>query len=164
MICDSVIKVLKRRKSVYLIRNGGSAADAQHIAAEFEGTFYHHRRAISVMALTTNTSTLTAISNDIGCGDVFVRLVQAHVRKGDALIAISTSGMSTNVVRAARAARKGGALVIGFTGIGGGLLKNHCHRILCVPADDTARIQECHGLAGHILAEVVEHAFLRRRV
>lgn len=159
----ALIAALRRGNAIYLFGNGGSAADAQHFAAELQGTFYvKKRRPLPVMALTTNTSTLTAIANDIAYEQTFSRQVEAHVRKGDAVIALSTSGRSKNVLAAAKAARRKGATVIGFTGEHGGPLKRLCDICFCAPSNDVARIQECHGAVGHILCEIVESALSKK--
>jgi len=155
-IADLVADRLRAGRRVYLAGNGGSAADAQHIAAELEGRYRRDRPALPVMSLTTNTSTLTAVANDFGYARSFARPVEAHVRKGDVVILISTSGRSPNVLAAARAARKAGATVVGFTGDSGGALRRLAHLCLRVPSDRTSSIQECHIAAGHAVCEVVE--------
>lgn len=157
-IAELLVKTLRAGRSVYLLGNGGSAADAQHFAAELEGKFTRRRRALPVTALTTNTSSLTAIGNDFNFKDVFSRQVDAHVRRGDVVIAISTSGRSPNVLAAAKAARRKGARVVGFTGANGRALRRLCDLTLVAPSTDTGRIQECHGVATHILCEAVEEA------
>lgn len=136
--------------------NGGSAADAQHIAAELTGRFFRDRRALPAMALHGNTSSLTAIGNDYGYDEVFAREVEAHGRKGDVLLAISTSGDSRNVVRAIETARDKGMTVIGLTGEHGGKMRDLCDACLCVPSRSTPRIQECHILIGHTICELLE--------
>ncbi len=143
---------------LYLFGNGGSAADAQHIAAELEGRFLRERRALPAIALTTNTSTLTAIANDSGFERTFARQVEALVQSGDAVIAISTSGRSPNVLEGVRQARAAGAVTIGFTNEDGGDLRALVDLCLCVPSTDTARVQECHLTVGHILCELIEAA------
>jgi D-sedoheptulose 7-phosphate isomerase len=157
-IAKAMVKALAAGRRVYLFGNGGSAADAQHIAAEMEGRFLKERAPWPVLALTTNTSALTAIGNDYSYEETFARLVDAHVRKGDVVVAISTSGNSPNVLEGARRARRRGAVVVGFTGETGGKLKPLCHRCLCAPSRVTARIQECHITAGHILCEMLDTA------
>lgn len=157
-IARAVIGALRAGRRVYLFGNGGSAADAQHIACELEGRFYRDRRPLPVLALTTNTSTLTAIGNDYDYSTTFKRLVEAHVRRGDVAIAISTSGNSRNVIEAAVAARRCGATVVGFTGRGGGRLLRKVDLCFRAPTDETPRIQECHITAGHIVCELVEAA------
>lgn len=153
-----VVSALKTGRRIYVFGNGGSAADAQHLAAELEGRFTRERRGLPVLALTSNTSTLTAIGNDFGYERVFSRQVEAHVREGDVVIALSTSGKSKNVLAAVHKARELKAAVIGMTGRSGGLLRSACDVVLAAPSDDTARIQECHGTLMHILCEAVETA------
>ena len=139
--------------------NGGSAADSQHLAAELVGRFQKERRALASIALTTDTSILTAVGNDYGYDDVFARQVQALGRSGDILIGISTSGNSKNVVKAVEAARTVGMHTFGWTGEGGGKMAELCDLLFPVPSKVTARIQEMHILAGHILCELVEEEY-----
>ncbi len=141
---------------VLLCGNGGSAADAQHIAAELSGRFYFDRPPLYAEALHVNTSYLTAVANDYGYAEVFARLVEAAGRSGDALIAISTSGNSPSVLRAVHKANQLGITTIGLTGAGGGQLAAECALCIQVPATDTPRIQECHILIGHIWCELLE--------
>lgn len=141
-----------------LFGNGGSAADAQHLAAEFCGRLSRERPALPAIALTANTSDLTALGNDYGFERVFARLVEAHGRAGDVAIAISTSGNSPNVLAAVETARSAGLRTIGFTGRGGGKLAARVELALVVPSDDTQRIQESHIAIGHALAELVDDA------
>jgi D-sedoheptulose 7-phosphate isomerase len=136
--------------------NGGSAADAQHIAAELTGRFLRDRKPLRAMALHANTSSLTAIGNDYGYEAVFAREVSAHGREGDVLLAISTSGNSANVLRAIDAAREKGMGVVGLTGAEGGKMRPRCDVCLCVPSISTPRIQECHILIGHTICELLE--------
>ncbi len=147
---------LAQGQSIYLCGNGGSAADAQHIAAELIGRFVSDRRSLPAIALTTDTSVLTAIGNDYGYDEVFSRQVEGLCRKGDVLIAISTSGNSTNVLRAVDAAHAVGSSVIGLLGKSGGVLKRRCDVPLIVPSDVTARIQEMHIVIGHLICALVE--------
>jgi D-sedoheptulose 7-phosphate isomerase len=149
-------KVLKSGRGIFIFGNGGSAADAQHIAAELEARFMRERRALPCLALTTNTSTLTAIGNDYGYDRTFARQIEAYCRKGDAAIAISTSGNSVNVLEAVKRARKAGAVTIGFTNEKGGKLKGLVDLCLQVPSTDTQRVQECHITVGHILCDIIE--------
>jgi D-sedoheptulose 7-phosphate isomerase len=151
-----LVKTLRAGRTVFLFGNGGSAADAQHIAAELEGRFLRERRALPCLALTTNASTLTAIGNDFGYDRTFERQVEAHVRKGDAVIALSTSGNSPNVLAGVRSARKAGAVTIGFTNEKGGKLKGLVDLCLCVPSMDTQRVQECHMAVGHVVCDLIE--------
>ena len=143
---------------VLLCGNGGSAADAQHIAAELSGRFYYDREPLFAEALHVNTSYLTAVANDYSYDEVYARLVKAKARKGDILIAISTSGNSVNVIKALQTAKEIGVLTIGLTGISGGKMNNRslCNFLFRVPSNDTPRIQEAHILIGHILCELVE--------
>lgn len=136
--------------------NGGSAADAQHLAAEFSGRFYFDRPPLYAEALHVNTSYLTAVGNDYGYEESYARMVKAMGRKGDLLFAMSTSGNSANILRAVAVAREQGMTVIGFTGETGGKLAAHCDYLLAVPSQDTPRIQECHMLVGHLICELVE--------
>jgi D-sedoheptulose 7-phosphate isomerase len=136
--------------------NGGSAADAQHLAGELVGRFRRDRAALPALALTTDPSVITAVGNDIGFEAIFRRQVEAHGRAGDVAVAISTSGRSANVVEALRAARANGLVTVGLTGRGGGLVAGLVDHLLDVPHADTARIQEVHGMIVHILCEIVE--------
>jgi D-sedoheptulose 7-phosphate isomerase len=140
--------------------NGGSAADAQHMAAEFVGRFRNERPGWASIAVTTDTSILTAIANDYGFDTVFARQVQALGHPGDVLAAFSTSGNSANVLKAVQAARSMGAFTVGFTGEDGGKLRALVDECFCVPSQDTARIQECHILIGHMLCDYVERQLL----
>jgi D-sedoheptulose 7-phosphate isomerase len=149
-------KVLKAGRGIFIFGNGGSAADSQHIAAELESRFMKERRALPCLALTTNTSTLTAIGNDYGYDRTFARQIEAYCRKGDAVIAISTSGNSVNVLEAVKRAKKAGAVTVGFTNEKGGKLKGLVDLCLCVPSMDTQRVQECHITVGHIVCDIIE--------
>ena len=149
-------KVLKAGRTVFLFGNGGSAADAQHIAAELEARFLRQRRALPCHALTTNTSTLTAIGNDYGYERTFARQLEAYARRGDAAIGISTSGNSANVLEAMKTAKKLGVTRIGLTNEKGGKLKGVVDLCLRVPSTDTQRVQECHMAVGHILCDIIE--------
>lgn len=143
---------------LYVCGNGGSAGQAQHIAGEMVGRFLRERPALPCVALTTDTSILTAIANDYAADQVFSRQVEAHMRPGDVLWAITTSGNSPNVLRAAEAARARGAKVLGMTGRAGGKLKALADLTLCVPADATPAIQEGHEALLHLLCGLVEEA------
>ena len=149
-------EALEKNKRIYLCGNGGSAADAQHIAAELIGRFVSDRRALPAVALTTDTSAITAIGNDYGFDDVFSRQVTGLCREGDVLIAISTSGNSVNVLNAVDCARACGTRVVGLSGKSGGELRGKCDVSLVVPSDVTARIQEMHIVIGHLLCELIE--------
>jgi D-sedoheptulose 7-phosphate isomerase len=147
---------LLQGQRIYLCGNGGSAADAQHIAAELIGRFVNDRRALPAIALTTDTSALTAIGNDYGYDEVFSRQVEGLCGEGDVLIAISTSGNSDNVLKAVDAAHRVGASVIGLSGKSGGALDAKADVSLVVPSDVTARIQEMHIVIGHLICALVE--------
>lgn len=155
-VVQTCVEACRHNGKILLCGNGGSAADAQHIAAELSGRFYKDRPPLYAEALHVNTSYLTAVGNDYGYDEVFARMVRAAGRPGDVLVAISTSGNSPNVVRAAQAAREIGMTVIGMTGAGGGQLAGISHHLLAAPSSDTPRIQECHILMGHILCELIE--------
>ena len=157
-IAEVVTAALEKGKRLYLFGNGGSAADAQHIAAELEGRFMKNRKALPASALTTNSSTLTAIANDYGYDRSFSRQVEAHVRRGDVVLAISTSGESRNVLEGVKAAKKQHAVTVGFTNQKGGKLAKAVKYAFRAPSNDTQRTQECHILAGHVLCDVVERA------
>jgi D-sedoheptulose 7-phosphate isomerase len=154
-IAELLIQAFRRGGKVLLFGNGGSAADAQHIACELSGKFYLNRDPLPAIALTTNTSSLTAIGNDYGYEEVFARQVKGLVRKGDIVIGISTSGNSPNVLRGIEQAKQIGAITIAFTGQGG-RLKELTDYVLSVPSNDTPRIQEAHITAGHIICYLVE--------
>ena len=155
-----VIETLKNGNKILLCGNGGSAADAQHIAAELTGRYKIERKGLAGIALNTDTSALTAIANDYGYDRIFDRQVEALVREGDLLIGISTSGNSLNVLSALLLAKEMGAKTLGFSGKGGGKLNFACDLNLVVPSDDTPRIQEMHILIGHILCQAVDEAFV----
>lgn len=154
-----VKEALKDGHKVLFCGNGGSAADSQHLAAELIGRFKKERRSLPGIALTTDTSALTAIGNDYGFDDVFSRQVEGLGRAGDVLIGISTSGNSKNVVKAIEMARSIGMHTIGFTGEGGGKMAALCDLLFAVPSKVTARIQEMHILAGHIMCEIAEEDY-----
>jgi D-sedoheptulose 7-phosphate isomerase len=153
---ELICRTLASGNKILICGNGGSAADAQHIAAELVGRYEQHRRAWPAIALTTDTSALTAVSNDYGYAEVFARQVEALAVTGDLLIAISTSGESANVIRAAEKAREVGCKVIGLTGTQGGTLSKSCDLTLSVPSDRTSRVQELHITIGHLWCEMVE--------
>ena len=136
--------------------NGGSAADAQHISAELSGRYKLDRRPLFAEALHVNTSYMTAVANDYSYDEVYSRMVEAAGRKGDVLVAISTSGNSSNVIKAVEKARSIGMKVVGMTGANGGKMKDLCDHLLNAPSSNTPRIQECHILMGHIICELTE--------
>lgn len=151
-------KAFQSGNKVLFCGNGGSAADAQHIAAELSGRFYIDRPALFAEALHVNTSYLTAVANDYGFEAVYSRMVQAAGRPGDVLVALSTSGNSPNILKAIEMARDCGMQVVGFTGASGGKMASLCDFLLNVPSTDTPRIQESHILLGHIICQWVESA------
>ncbi len=143
-------------RKVLFCGNGGSAADAQHLAAELSGRFYLDRACLPAEALHVNSSYLTAVANDESFDFVYSRLVAGFGQKGDVLVALSTSGNSVNIVNAIQAANEKGMVTIGLTGQGGGQMKSICQHLINVPSDDTPRIQEAHILIGHIICQLVE--------
>lgn len=156
---DMIETALRRGNRLLIAGNGGSAADAQHMAAELTGRFLRERAPLAAMALHTNSSSLTAIGNDYGFDQVFAREVTAHGRPGDVLVAISTSGNSANIVRAIEAARQIGVSVIGMTGGTGGRIQPLCDVCLCVPTRSTPRIQEMHITIAHTICELLDEGF-----
>jgi len=159
-IASLFIETLKQKGKIIFIGNGGSAADAQHLAAEFVGRFKENRTPLAALALSTNTSTLTAVGNDFGFDDVFLRQVQALANPCDCLVGISTSGDSKNVILAIEAAKQIGVKTVGFLGKQQGALVDKVDLPLVVSINDTPRIQEIHILAGHIICEIVEKHWL----
>ena len=159
---NMIIKSLRKNGCIYTCGNGGSAADAQHIAAELVGRFERSRKGFAAVALTTDTSLLTSASNDFGFENVFVRQVEALVKKGDVLFAISTSGTSPNVIAAARLAKKKKAKVLAFTGKKNSQLEKLADICICANSNSTARSQEIHQLAYHIICGFVENALATR--
>ena len=156
---EVIINAYKNDKKVLVAGNGGSAADAQHIAAEFVSKFFYERQALSAIALTTNTSILTSIGNDYDHKMVFARQLQAHGRKGDVFIAISTSGTSKNIVKAAEYAKKCGLISIALTGMKESPLDNLADYVIKVPSQITPIIQESHIMIAHIICALVEQSF-----
>jgi D-sedoheptulose 7-phosphate isomerase len=161
-VVDRVCAALAAGNKVLLAGNGGSAADAQHIAGEFVGRFEYDRAPVAAIALTTDSSALTAIGNDYGYDHVFERQVQGLGRPGDVFIAISTSGRSPNILKAIEAARAGGLFVIGFTGRNGGDMGAGCDLCLVAPSDSTPLIQQLHITFGHIVCGLVEERLFPR--
>jgi D-sedoheptulose 7-phosphate isomerase len=156
---EIITAAFKNGNKVLFCGNGGSAADAQHLAAEFSGRFYTDRHALPAEALHVNTSYLTAVANDYSFDVVYSRMITGIGKKGDVLIGLSTSGNSNNIINAMEAAKKKGMTTIGFTGSSGGKMKDACELLLNVPSTDTPRIQESHILVGHIICELVEKAY-----
>jgi len=156
MVC---VEALKAGNMIYLMGNGGSAADAQHIAAELTGRYKVTRKALPAIALTTDTSALTAIGNDFGFDEIFKRQLEAFAKEGDVVIAISTSGNSANVIEALKLARQRKCKIIGLSGKGGGLMNEYCDVNLVIPSDNTPRIQEMHILIGHTLCQIIDSVY-----
>ena len=154
-----MVSALKTGSHIYFCGNGGSAADAQHLAAELTGRFYLNRVALPAEALHCNTSYLTAVGNDFGFDVIYARLISGIGKKGDFLVGLSTSGTSPNIVKAFEAAREKGIITVGFTGETGGALKPLSDYLINIPSKNTPRIQECHMLLGHILCELVEEHY-----
>lgn len=158
----AIIEAYRGGRKVFFCGNGGSAADAQHLAAELSGRYYYDRPALFAEALHVNTSYITAVANDYSFDDVYARWITAIGQEGDVLIALSTSGNSPNVVKAVAQANENGMVTIGFTGADGGALGGICDLVLRVPSSDTPRIQECHMHIGHTLCEIVEATIFPR--
>jgi D-sedoheptulose 7-phosphate isomerase len=161
LIVDAVVKAFKNGNRVYFCGNGGSAADAQHLAAEFSGRFYMDRKALPAEALHCNTSYLTAVANDYSFDVVYSRMIDGIGQEGDVLIGLSTSGNSANIVNAFTTAREKKMITIGFTGESGGKMKNISDYLVNIPSTDTPRIQESHILIGHIVCELVELKYFK---
>ena len=155
-IVTNSIEAFKNDKKMLFCGNGGSASDAQHIAAELSGRFYKDRPPLYAEALHVNSSYMTAVANDYGYEETYARMIEASGRKGDVLVGISTSGNSTNVVKALQNAKEIGMVTVGFTGSKGGKMKEICDVMIQVPSDDTPRIQEVHILVGHIICQLIE--------
>jgi D-sedoheptulose 7-phosphate isomerase len=156
-----VLEAYQKGKKTLIAGNGGSAADAQHIAGEFVSRFYFDRPSLASIALTTDTSILTAISNDYGYEKIFSRQIEALGNKEDVFIAISTSGNSKNIIKGIETAKEKGLYVIGLTGLEGGELKNSVNICISVPSNETPRVQESHILIGHIICAFVEKNFFK---
>jgi len=159
MAAMQIVKALRAGGKVLFCGNGGSAADAQHLAAEFTGRYLKERRALPALALHTNTSSVTAIGNDYGFDLVFARQLEALGKEGDVLVGISTSGNSRNVIRAMEVAKAKSIYTIALTGPGG-KMKDLGDCSICIPSDQTPRIQECHILTGHIICEIAEEMLM----
>ena len=155
-VVNKITSAFKNGKKVLFCGNGGSAADAQHLAAEFSGRFYKNRAALPAEALHCNTSYLTAVANDYSYDVIYARLVEGTAVEGDVLIGLSTSGNSPNIVKAFEVAREKKVITIGFTGLTGGAMKELSDYLFNIPATDTPRIQESHILIGHIICQLVE--------
>ena len=155
-VAEIITKAFKRGRKLLLFGNGGSAGDAQHLAAELVGKYYLDRSPLPAIALTVNTSTLTAIGNDYAFDQVFARQVRAFGEAGDIAVGISTSGNSENVVKALEVAKENRLTTVAFTGRDGGKVKDIADYCICISSDNTPRIQEAHIFVGHILCEIVE--------
>ena len=162
-VSEILVNAFEQGNKVLFFGNGGSAADAQHIAAEFVGRFAFDRPALPALALSVNTSCVTAIGNDYGFDQVFSRQIEALAHTDDVAIGISTSGNSRNVVSALLVSRQKGLHTVALTGCTGGKLKNAVDYCICVPSNDTPRIQECHILIGHIISELVEQTIFHEQ-
>lgn len=158
-VTDAIVQCFKHDGKLLFCGNGGSAADAQHLAAEFSGRFYTDREPLDAEALHVNTSYLTAVANDYSYNEVYARIVKAKGRKGDILVGLSTSGNSANIIEAFKVAKERGMIIVGFTGATGGKMKEYCDYLLNMPSSDTPRIQECHITVGHIICQLVEEKF-----
>lgn len=154
--CDVIISALNNGNKVIFCGNGGSAADAQHLTAEFTGRFFLERRPLPAIALNTNVSAITAIGNDYGYDEIFLRQTQALAQPGDVLVGISTSGNSKNIVKAFDYASSIGVTTVAFTGKSGGKMREIVDILINVPSDCTPRVQEAHITIGHIMCEIVE--------
>ncbi len=163
-VVNAVTTAFQQGNRVYFCGNGGSAADAQHLAAEFSGRFYTDRKALPAEALHCNTSYLTAVANDYSYDVIYSRLIDGIGNAGDVLIGLSTSGNSTNIIKAMEVAKDKNMLTVGLTGSSGGKMKSICDYLINVPSDDTPRIQESHIMAGHIICELVEAKYFSAEV
>ena len=157
-VSQTLVTAFQRGRKLLLFGNGGSAADAQHIAAEFVGRFTLERAALPATALSTNSSCVTAIGNDYGFDRVFERQIEAFGKSGDVAMGISTSGNSLNVLLGIEKAKDMGLITVALAGASGGAMKSNADFCICAPSEQTPRIQECHILIGHVLAELVERA------
>ena len=161
-VCDvvnTIVTAFKNGNRVYFCGNGGSAADAQHLAAEFSGRFYTDRKALPAEALHCNTSYLTAVGNDYGFDVVYSRMIEGIGEEGDVLVGLSTSGNSANIINAIEAAKQKKMTTVGFTGLTGGQMRSVCDYLINIPSTDTPRIQESHILIGHIVCQLVEEKY-----
>jgi D-sedoheptulose 7-phosphate isomerase len=155
----AVVDAFKSGNRIYFCGNGGSAADAQHLAAEFSGRFYTDRKALPAEALHCNTSYLTAVANDYSYDAVYARLIDGIGQKGDVLLGLSTSGNSGNIIKAFETAKEKGLITVGFTGDSGGKMRSLSDYLINVPSSDTPRIQESHIMIGHIICQLVEERY-----
>ena len=158
-VVDVIVKAFQKGKHVYFCGNGGSAADAQHLAAEFSGRFYTDRKALPAEALHCNTSYLTAVANDYSYDVVYSRIIDGIGQEGDVLVGLSTSGNSKNIIKAFEKSREKKLITVGFTGESGGGMKACSDYLINIPSTDTPRIQESHIMAGHIICQLVEEKY-----
>jgi D-sedoheptulose 7-phosphate isomerase len=162
-VAMQLVRSLRSHGKVFFFGNGGSAADAQHLAAEFTGRYLRERSGLSGLALNANTSSLTAIANDYGFEEIFARQLEALGRPGDVAVGISTSGNSPNIIQALRVAKTKSIFSVAMTGESGGIARTVADRTICIPSGETPRIQECHILVGHIICEIVEQVLCGER-
>lgn len=158
-VVQQIVNAFQSGHRVYFCGNGGSAADAQHLAAEFSGRFYKDRLALPAEALHCNTSYLTAVANDYGYDFVYSRIIEGIGRPGDILVGLSTSGNSTNIIEAFKKAKDNDMITVAFTGESGGRMRDECDHLINVPSTDTPRIQESHIMLGHIICQLVEERY-----
>ena len=158
-ITDVMVAALKSDRRIYFCGNGGSAADAQHLAAELTGRFYTDRKALAAEALHCNTSYLTAVANDYGFDEIYARMIEGIAQEGDVLVGLSTSGNSKNIINAFEKSKEHNVITVSFTGETGGALKPLSNYCINVPSNDTPRIQETHILIGHIICQLVEEKY-----
>jgi D-sedoheptulose 7-phosphate isomerase len=159
--CQLCVQAYKKDNKLLIAGNGGSAADSQHIAGELVSKFYFDRPALPAIALTTDTSILTAIGNDYGYQDLFSRQIEGNGNRGDVFLAISTSGNSKNLIKAIEVSKNKGIAVIGLTGENGGNMREMCDVIIKIPSNETPRIQECHILIGHLICSYIENEIFK---
>ena len=158
-ITDVMVAALKSDRRIYFCGNGGSAADAQHLAAELTGRFYTDRKALAAEALHCNTSYLTAVANDYGFDEIYARMIEGIAQEGDVLVGLSTSGNSKNIINAFEKAKEQNVITVSFTGETGGVLKPLSNYCINVPSSDTPRLPETHILSGHIICQLVEEKY-----
>jgi D-sedoheptulose 7-phosphate isomerase len=160
-VVEVIVKAFQNGKRVYFCGNGGSAADAQHLAAEFSGRFYTDRKALPAEALHCNTSYLTAVANDYSYDVVYSRIIEGIGQEGDVLVGLSTSGNSKNIIKAFEKGRQKNMTTVGFTGENGGAMRSYSDYLINIPSADTPRIQESHIMAGHIICQLVEEKYFK---
>jgi D-sedoheptulose 7-phosphate isomerase len=160
-VVNEVVNAFRRGNHVYFCGNGGSAADAQHLAAEFSGRFYADRKALPAEALHCNTSYLTAVANDYSFDVIYSRMIDGIGKEGDVLLGFSTSGNSANIINAFETAKSKKMITVGLTGASGGKMKNSSDHLINIPSTDTPRIQECHIMVGHVICQLVEEKLFK---